>query len=412
MDYLPEWKIYLWKKLLLEQSSAERVFQPSDFIYFDEKAQVGVLQRHAQRSINRLHWVENTAYSAALSGNKVRIDSTSSTPIPHQYYHFEPQEVMLALIELADTDPTCLEIEDIEVRKGLINKYRQERTSYLTLHEKRRLASITMTHGGGGTSTPDNRYTDPFCGLPESVYKKVESAERLTVAELKDLVQRKLLIPAYPSLYFKIRIDKEKLLARLNVYLDDFMEGKLIPPKGVRYFRFEEQKKNILLGAQSLVAEYGNNTPITFEEVAKRGGWENKDEDHYRFYETIFALEKLEEIRVTDLRGDEVIISIVEAGSSDHPAKELSAADTKRLLILEKLKDEWDLVPKQNSGPSMLQAGVVVFNQRAGEVRIHERRFRQWLADCGIDFYQLQDILTTFQQEGLITRFSLVNEAR
>jgi hypothetical protein len=564
MDYLPEWKIYLYKKLLLDESSSERVFQPSDFLYFDEKAQVHAMQKQYQRSIDRLHWVENTAYSAALNGNKVRIDSSSSTPTAHQYYFFEPQAIMLELIDLAEGKHPCLEIEDIKVGKDVIQKYRQERRRILALHERRRLASITMSHSASNTK-PDDRYTDPFCGLPESVYKKVENGEFLTLSELRQLLHKGIDESIYPSVRFKMRIHKKRLQARLNTYLDDFISGKLIPSKGVRYFRFEEQKKNILLGVQSLVAEYGNNTPITFEEVAKRGVWENEDEDRYRFYETLFALEKLEEIRITNLRGDEVIISVVEAKKenatsvvethvfdaekekakisailfaedfkiakekwfnmkgiieaiyrklppvedtsglvtqpisltdedlsheqekilahvlrhaynngvaaftssassvviSSEPARrflsgeeifiknldkfdayrakindlcdflqkeesrfpqddkslgrrarQISEADKKRLYILEKLKEAWDLAPKKNSGQQMRQEALMVYEQRAGEVKIHENRFHRWFAECGIDGYELAGILTTFQQEGLVTKFNFVDESR
>jgi hypothetical protein len=76
------------------------------------------------------------------------------------------------------------------------------------------------------------------------------------------------------------------------------------------------------------------------------------------------------------------------------------------------LEESWDLAPKKNSGPEMRQEALIVYEQRAGEVKIHENRFHQWLAEGKIDVYQLQDILMTFQQEGLITKFSFIDDSR
>ncbi len=83
---------------------------------------------------------------------------------------------------------------------------------------------------------------------------------------------------------------------------------------------------------------------------------------------------------------------------------ELSAADKKRLFILEKLKEEWDLVPKRSTGPTMIQEAVVVYEHRAGEAKIPQRTFNRWITEGGLDgYYQLESILATFKQEGLIS---------
>ena len=51
---------------------------------------------------------------------------------------------------------------------------------------------------------------------------------------------------------------------------------------------------------------------LTAEEVAKAGGWYLKGEHHYRFYETLFALEKSDDIKITDLRKDEIVFTLNE----------------------------------------------------------------------------------------------------
>jgi hypothetical protein len=90
------------------------------------------------------------------------------------------------------------------------------------------------------------------------------------------------------------------------------------------------------------------------------------------------------------------------------PVKELSAADKKKLYILEKLKEEWELVPKLSTGP-----GLVVYQHPARETDIPTTRVNDWMNRCGIeDIQQLENILTIFQQEGLIEGFNVIDESR
>jgi hypothetical protein len=89
-----------------------------------------------------------------------------------------------------------------------------------------------------------------------------------------------------------------------------------------------------------------------------------------------------------------------------------SKADEIRLKILEELKTRWDLVPKQSTNPMMIQAGVIMYENRAGEDTIPHPRWSQWMHGLDIDFYQLQSILSTFKNEGLISDFDFVSEFR
>lgn len=80
----------------------------------------------------------------------------------------------------------------------------------------------------------------------------------------------------------------------------------------------------------------------------------------------------------------------------------------KILSILEKLKEEWDLVPKEYSVQRYEYMGHY---KSAMEVTISQQKFSGWMRECGLsDFHQLQNILTTLQHEGLLTNINLTSE--
>ena len=57
-EYLPEWKIYLWKKLILNQPDPAKLFCADDFMYFNVKEQQMAWLDDAQTSVNRLKRIE------------------------------------------------------------------------------------------------------------------------------------------------------------------------------------------------------------------------------------------------------------------------------------------------------------------------------------------------------------------
>jgi len=63
----------------------------------------------------------------------------------------------------------------------------------------------------------------------------------------------------------------------------------------------------------------------------------------------------------------------------------LSPANQKKLCVLEKLKEEWDLAPKKNIRPTMLQAGLVVHATNAGEATVSWQECTKWEQECGIN---------------------------
>ncbi len=83
---------------------------------------------------------------------------------------------------------------------------------------------------------------------------------------------------------------------------------------------------------------------------------------------------------------------------TNHMTKELSVAEKKKLFILEKLNEEWELLPKQLE-PKL--------------IKLHWSRYEKWLKDSGIpDNGQLMNILLGLQEKGLITDCKWVNPAR
>lgn len=76
----------------------------------------------------------------------------------------------------------------------------------------------------------------------------------------------------------------------------------------------------------------------------------------------------------------------------------LSAADKKKLCVLEKLKEEWDLVPKKNN--------------ETIKTDVSWQKLIQWEEECGVDYNQLKNILQGFLDENLIVSFNLYNPAR
>jgi hypothetical protein len=107
-----------------------------------------------------------------------------------------------------------------------------------------------------------------------------------------------------------------------------------------------------------------------------------------------------------------VHISLMEALEKpgiNSQTKELSAASKKKLFILEKLKEEWDLTSKR---PVTTHANFgYSYTRPAGEAKISQQKFSRWMGEDGVsDWYEIESILGGFQEEGLISEFRLQSE--
>ena len=102
MDYLPEWKIYLWKKLLLDKRSIDDAPKINDFIFFDDEDQYAIPLRLAQNEIDRIEVIKQ--------GNGTFTDIGEGTAIDDSYYSFGPKKILSALLELVNDKAKILEI--------------------------------------------------------------------------------------------------------------------------------------------------------------------------------------------------------------------------------------------------------------------------------------------------------------
>ena len=399
--YLPEWKLYLWKKLLLNNGKFEEgTVSPFSFMFFSEEEQKQLMLEKAQGEIYAL----NHFRVAKLAGGTPDIGNHQS--IEEDYYSFHPINIMGALVELMDNKPQILSIE-ARIDKKYIAWYRGEKGKYEAMQHKKNIASL----GGSGSSPykPNPKYmSDPLCGLPENIYKKTDAEQTLTPDEFRTLAN-----PAchttHEFLVLKIKINKAALQAKLNDYISNFESSNLVASLGVEYFDPNLQRENVYASIQKMTAKFGTkNLKITPKKIAQYSNWMEEDKKHYRIFETLFSLEKTGEIEITNLQKDEVILSLVDKLVPEEKNIELSSVDKKKLYILEKLKEEFDLAPKQSISTNM--GGAYSYRRPVGEVDIFQNKFGLWLRECEIDFNQLQSILATFQEKGIIINFSVHNE--
>lgn len=117
-------------------------------------------------------------------------------------------------------------------------------------------------------------------------------------------------------------------------------------------------------------------------------------EEVYALYESIFTQEyNADQIKFLT---KQVQVLSQSANKPPEPKKtNLSAADQKKLFILEKLKEEWALTPN------------------TGETKISTQKYHSWMRECGItDWYELENILKLLEQAGLISKFRIIGAAR
>lgn len=117
-------------------------------------------------------------------------------------------------------------------------------------------------------------------------------------------------------------------------------------------------------------------------------------EEVYALYESIFTKEyNTDHIKFLT---KQVQVLSQSANKPVEPKKtNLSAAEQKKLFILEKLKEEWALTPS------------------TGETKISTQKYHSWMRECGItDWYELENILKLLEQAGLISKFRIIGAAR
>lgn len=323
--YFPEWKLYLWKKLLLNNDGfGKRVVSLKDFIFFDEMEQRKIIIAKNQKITSS----SQNAHNIALATRKpLESYHGKYQPTDDEYYSCTPMKALVSLIELADEKPHAISIK-ASLNKLYITHYRDEKRRFDVKQATLRMISIDRNPTSYNASK--NWMGDPFCGLGESIYKKAENNQLLTLDDLKKMI-RIMRDSAREHLMFEVKINKSALQKRLDKYLSDFETSNLIPSEGVRYFDPNLQRQDIYSAVQAMTSKFGTkNLQVTPHGIAQYAGWTGGKEKHYRIFETLLSLEKTGEIAVIDLRKDEVIISLntIVRAPAPHTATE-SSYDTK-----------------------------------------------------------------------------------
>ena len=306
MEYLPEWKIYLWEKLLLDKRDSNDTRKISDFIFFDRKDLIQAYTHRTEKEIDSI----TDAFADAHEKSDTDTNWILGVPINELYFSDE-KPILMAIIELATERPRVLEITKINIDRSYIAKYKHRRGTYLAQEERKRVASISI--GSGPGRGPDQNYfNNRFCGLGEDIFNKINAGQELTIDDLNKLLPYPVDF-LWECLSFKVKVGKKALLEKLYAYVHHFMLGELTPPPKARYYSYEQQQEKISASIELLAKKYGDkHISITLRELAVAGGWYHGEDWYFRFYENLFALSMTGKIIIHDLRKEEVVISLTD----------------------------------------------------------------------------------------------------
>ena len=293
-SYLPEWQLYLLKRLALDAKALNsRSLMARDFIFVSSSEAREAVEESLHQEMQYINSIPNRVYA----GEKLQETLTSiSLSRGYQPPEFKPVEVLQAFIEWS-SEPNA----PIQFKKIVISK------DYFNIQEKKRIASISSGHPPFTETkrkmvqVSEDTFYNGMRELPKDSFK---------IGTLKSILGRNPNLADH--IVFQLEIDSEKVNKKINGYLDEFKEQKLVPPKGSRYFAVEEQRARFLSVMSELEKKFGkNNISTNFREIIQmigRGPWR---EESCRFYETIFLLEKEGAIKVVELRGLEIVFSIL-----------------------------------------------------------------------------------------------------
>lgn len=367
--FLPEWKVYLWKKLLLGYCDSARSFTVDDFVFFTDETKKSLMLADGQRGIDRLRLMEVRAKQGIMPDT----NAGTALTLESRWYSFEPTKVFVALAELGMGESPCVRFENVRVSKNAIIRYQAQRKMYLESQEHKRIAGLVSgSRGGYIAPKPDDRFTDPYCGLTKSVYEKAEAGEDIHFAELADLVPIARNEFLTRSITFKISVDKERLASQLYDYIQGFVNDEISAPQGVRYFGFKRQSDTVFEALELRAQKFNQkNLPVTFEEIAHTGGW-TYEWDHYRFIETLLALEECGRIKIKELRGAEVILSLEPASQVVAPVPLAKQSINDQIMSTLKVtkKIKMAFVPNNPGNPPVIYNAPPVIYTEAGMDRI------------------------------------------
>ncbi|HWW41887.1 hypothetical protein [Pedobacter sp.] len=392
MNYLPEWKIYLIKKLLL--STDEELDQ------FSRGSSIPSLMH----------------YTGLLEKDGI-----------------DEEKFFKYLLDLASEKPPLLELDSLRISRTYEEVYKKAIAKINALKHRKQIASL----GSGVANKEDYIKVDEYCELGKNLYTKMVNGEHITISEFKNLLNLSFANSAFTFglqyyTLFEIKLNRKGLKNKLDNYIDSFLKSDLIPAQGENYYSVDNQRKHILQTLKNLSDSYGyKNIALNLGQIANGyddyGNLIYTNAPSYKFYESILSLERTGDIVIKDIRDKEVVLSVIsehliqelekpfgEAINSDkNEEHNLSVADKKKLSILEKLKEEWDLTPKSDDEGVIFQTGMRAHLRFAGETKISHQKYLSWTSEAGIsDWYEFENILNILKEEGLILKFESVDESR
>jgi hypothetical protein len=287
-NYLPEWRLYLLKKLVIDSKKLSgRPLTTTNFLYVTSREARDAMMESLQLEMKFLESIPNRVYA----GEKIRV-TADSIAFNEGYTppEFKSLEIINELIELSGEPDASIKLIKVQISK-----------QYFALQEKKRIASRSS-----GAFVRDSGGAWTKAGM--------ENLSPMTPIEIGTLKSLLSLPGLADQIVFQLEIDPVKIDKKIQGYLDDFKGQKLIPPKGQRYFAVEEQKTKFLTAIGVLEKRFGKaNISTNFTEIIQIVGRENWREGSCRFYETIFLLEREGVIKIVDLRGLEVVFSIIQS---------------------------------------------------------------------------------------------------
>jgi hypothetical protein len=298
-NYLPEWRLYLLKKLVIDSKKLSgRPLTTANFLYVTGQEVKDSVMESLQQEMKFLESIPNRVYA----GEKIQV-TADSIAFSKGYTppEFKSLEIINELIELSGEPDAPIKLIKMQISR-----------QYFVLLEKKRLASISS-----GTFVKDRNGA-----WTKAVAEGVAPMTPLKIETVKSLLN---LTPGLADhMVFNLEIDPAKINKKIQVYLDDFEEQRLIPPKGQRYLAVNEQKTKFLTAIGVLEKRFGRaNISTNFTEIIQIIGRENWREESCRFYETLFLLENEGVIKIVDLRGLEVVFSFIQAPAPERKIIEL-----------------------------------------------------------------------------------------
>lgn len=90
----------------------------------------------------------------------------------------------------------------------------------------------------------------------------------------------------------------------------------------------------------------------------------------------------------------------------------MTPSEKKLLSLLEKIREEWDIIPKKSKAHSM-QSNDYSWPEKRFGTKISAKRLAQWKRECDIeDHYQLDNMLRILQEEGLIYKYQFKSDTQ